>query len=71
MEIQFVVIPNCAEALKILQVIAYALWNLMAGFIIPKPRVPGWWIWLLYLTPTHWSFYVRGSLSDSFPEDPC
>lgn len=30
----------------------------MAGFIIPKPRVPGWWIWLLYLNPAHWSFYV-------------
>ena len=41
-----------------LQVIAYAVWNLMAGFIIPKPRVPGWWIWLLYLNPAHWSFYV-------------
>lgn len=42
-----------------LQVIAYAVWNLMAGFIIPQPKVPGWWIWLLYLNPAHWSFYVR------------
>jgi hypothetical protein len=23
------------------QVVAYAVWNLMAGFIITKPRVPG------------------------------
>lgn len=23
----------------------YGIWNLFAGFIIPRSRIPGWWIW--------------------------
>ncbi|XP_071697291.1 pleiotropic drug resistance protein 3-like isoform X2 [Rutidosis leptorrhynchoides] len=39
----------------ILQSAFYTLFNLFAGFIIPKPKIPNWWIWLYYLIPTSWS----------------
>ncbi|XP_007016113.2 PREDICTED: ABC transporter G family member 31 [Theobroma cacao] len=33
----------------------YSLWNLLSGFLIPKPRIPGWWIWFYYICPTAWT----------------
>ncbi|XP_071725520.1 pleiotropic drug resistance protein 3-like isoform X2 [Rutidosis leptorrhynchoides] len=39
----------------ILQSAFYTMFNLFAGFIIPRPKIPKWWIWLYYLTPTSWS----------------
>ncbi|KAJ9557262.1 hypothetical protein OSB04_011876 [Centaurea solstitialis] len=39
----------------ILQSAFYTMFNLFGGFLIPKPKIPGWWIWLYYLTPTSWS----------------
>ncbi|XP_071698349.1 pleiotropic drug resistance protein 3-like [Rutidosis leptorrhynchoides] len=39
----------------ILQSAFYTMCNLFAGFLIPKPKIPNWWIWLYYLTPTSWS----------------
>ncbi|KAF5809611.1 putative ABC-2 type transporter [Helianthus annuus] len=39
----------------ILQSAFYTMFNLFAGFLIPKPKIPNWWIWLYYLTPTSWS----------------
>ncbi|XP_042478937.1 pleiotropic drug resistance protein 3-like isoform X4 [Macadamia integrifolia] len=31
------------------------LLNLLAGFLIPRPQIPAWWIWLYYLIPTSWA----------------
>ncbi|KAI3786796.1 hypothetical protein L1987_40773 [Smallanthus sonchifolius] len=39
----------------ILQSAFYTMFNLFGGFLIPKPKIPNWWIWLYYLTPTSWS----------------
>lgn len=33
----------------------YSLWNLLAGFLVPKPNIPGWWIWFYYLCPIAWT----------------
>ncbi|KAL4324340.1 hypothetical protein GQ457_11G016110 [Hibiscus cannabinus] len=33
----------------------YPLLNLFSGFLIPKPNIPKWWIWLYYLMPTSWT----------------
>ena len=41
----------------------YGVWNLLSGFIITEPQIPGWWIWFMYLAPSHWSFYVSSNLS--------
>ncbi|XP_047319537.1 ABC transporter G family member 31 isoform X2 [Impatiens glandulifera] len=36
----------------------YSLWNLLSGFLIPKPKIPGWWIWFYYISPIQWT--LRG-----------
>ncbi|GJX49894.1 ABC transporter G family member 31 [Tanacetum coccineum] len=33
----------------------YSLWNLLAGFLVPKPNIPGWWIWFYYVCPIAWT----------------
>ncbi|KAJ9565282.1 hypothetical protein OSB04_001248 [Centaurea solstitialis] len=33
----------------------YSLWNLLAGFLVPKPQIPGWWIWFYYVCPISWT----------------
>lgn len=33
----------------------YSIWNLLAGFLIPKPKIPGWWIWFYYICPFAWT----------------
>ncbi|KAK9812481.1 hypothetical protein WJX73_003351 [Symbiochloris irregularis] len=30
----------------------YSLTNLFAGFVYPRPQVPGWWVWMSWLSPT-------------------
>ncbi|KAF1894840.1 hypothetical protein Lal_00028284 [Lupinus albus] len=39
----------------------YSLWNLVAGFMIPKSHIPGWWIWFHYLCPVTWT--LRGIIT--------
>ncbi|XP_022752647.1 ABC transporter G family member 31 isoform X2 [Durio zibethinus] len=39
----------------------YSLWNLLSGFLIPKPRIPGWWIWFYYICPVAWT--LKGIIS--------
>ncbi|KAL5769502.1 hypothetical protein ACOSP7_013656 [Xanthoceras sorbifolium] len=46
--------PNFMIA-SILSSVFYTLFNLFAGFLIPQPEIPKWWIWLYYLTPTSWT----------------
>ncbi|XP_076900740.1 pleiotropic drug resistance protein 3-like isoform X2 [Bidens hawaiensis] len=36
----------------------YTMFNLFGGFLIPKPKIPNWWTWMYYLTPTSWSLNV-------------
>ncbi|KAK6927089.1 ABC-2 type transporter [Dillenia turbinata] len=39
----------------------YSLWNLLSGFLVPKPHIPGWWIWFYYLSPVAWT--LRGIIT--------
>ncbi|KAL1161231.1 hypothetical protein V6Z11_A07G119600 [Gossypium hirsutum] len=39
----------------------YSFWNLLSGFLVPKPRIPGWWIWLYYICPVAWT--LKGIIS--------
>ncbi|KAJ7973218.1 Pleiotropic drug resistance ABC transporter [Quillaja saponaria] len=57
------VTPNFMVA-NILTSAFYSLFNLFSGFIIPKQRIPKWWIWLYYLTPTSWS--LNGLLTSQY-----
>lgn len=39
----------------------YSLWNLLSGFLVPKPRIPGWWLWFYYICPIAWT--LRGVIT--------
>ncbi|CAK9164212.1 unnamed protein product [Ilex paraguariensis] len=39
----------------------YSLWNLLSGFLVPKPYIPGWWLWFYYICPMAWT--LRGIIS--------
>ncbi|PON69592.1 ABC transporter-like [Parasponia andersonii] len=55
--------PNFNVA-AILASVFYTLFNLFAGFLIPKRHIPKWWIWLYYLIPTSWS--LNGLLTSQY-----
>ncbi|KAK9101862.1 hypothetical protein Sjap_019116 [Stephania japonica] len=35
----------------------YAIWNLFAGFIVPRPKIPIWWRWYYWGCPVAWTLY--------------
>ncbi|KFK23133.1 hypothetical protein AALP_AAs61551U000700 [Arabis alpina] len=58
-----VVTPNIHVAFT-LRSSFYSIVNLFAGFVIPKPSIPRWWIWLYYLSPTSW--VLNGLLTSQY-----
>lgn len=48
--------PN-ASVSAIISAAFYGIWNLFSGFLIPRPRMPVWWRWYYWATPTAWSLY--------------
>ncbi|KAK6265196.1 hypothetical protein QUC31_016033 [Theobroma cacao] len=55
--------PNVQVA-SILSSSAYTMLNLFSGFIIPRPQIPKWWLWLYYLCPTSWA--LNGMLTSQY-----
>ncbi|KAL6967672.1 ABC transporter G member 31 [Sarracenia purpurea var. burkii] len=45
----------------------YSLWNLLSGFLVPKPKIPGWWIWFYYISPISWT--LRGVITSQLGDD--
>lgn len=45
--------PN-VEVATILASLFNNMQSLFSGFVLPAPRIPKWWFWLYYLTPTSW-----------------
>ncbi|XP_076952083.1 ABC transporter G family member 35-like [Bidens hawaiensis] len=35
----------------------YLLCNTFAGFYIPRPKIPGWWVWYYWICPVAWTVY--------------
>ncbi|KAJ8510203.1 hypothetical protein OPV22_000637 [Ensete ventricosum] len=35
----------------------YSVFNLFSGFFIPRPRIPGWWVWYYWICPLQWTVY--------------
>ncbi|KAF8026782.1 hypothetical protein BT93_F3302 [Corymbia citriodora subsp. variegata] len=35
----------------------YGIWNVFSGFVIPRSRIPGWWIWYYWACPVSWTLY--------------
>ncbi|ESQ56007.1 hypothetical protein EUTSA_v10024221mg [Eutrema salsugineum] len=55
--------PNIHMALT-LRSTFFSMVNLFAGFVIPKQKIPKWWIWMYYLSPTSW--VLEGLLSSQY-----
>uniref|UniRef100_A0A2N9HY11 ABC-2 type transporter transmembrane domain-containing protein n=1 Tax=Fagus sylvatica TaxID=28930 RepID=A0A2N9HY11_FAGSY len=50
------VTPNHHIA-SIISAAFYGIWNLFSGFIVPRPRIPIWWIWYYWACPMAWTLY--------------
>ncbi|KAK9806328.1 hypothetical protein WJX72_010375 [[Myrmecia] bisecta] len=51
---------NLSPSLQVAAVgftIFLVVWNLFAGFILPKPMMPPWAAWYTYICPTSWTLY--------------
>ncbi|XAR52749.1 Xenobiotic-transporting ATPase [Bertholletia excelsa] len=48
----------------ILQSAFYTMFNLFAGFVMPQPHMPKWWLWFYYLIPTSWT--LNGMLTSQY-----
>ncbi|WOH13107.1 hypothetical protein DCAR_0832616 [Daucus carota subsp. sativus] len=46
---------------------SYALLNLFSGFLIPRPAIPKWWIWLYWITPSSWMLY--GAITSQYGDN--
>ncbi|KAK6284470.1 hypothetical protein POUND7_003422 [Theobroma cacao] len=58
--------PNVHIA-AILAAAFYSLFNLFSGFCIPRPRIPGWWVWYYWVCPMAWTIY--GLITSQYGED--
>ncbi|KAL3515883.1 hypothetical protein ACH5RR_022785 [Cinchona calisaya] len=48
----------------ILQSSFFNILYLFAGFLIPRPQIPKWWVWLYYITPSSWT--LNGMLTSQY-----
>nr|CAD1842982.1 unnamed protein product [Ananas comosus var. bracteatus] len=55
--------PN-AQIASIVSTAFYAIWNIFASFVIPRPRLPVWWRWYFWACPVSWTLY--GLLASQF-----
>ncbi|KAK9991983.1 hypothetical protein SO802_026968 [Lithocarpus litseifolius] len=55
--------PNVQVA-SIVASSSYTMLNLFSGFIVTKPHIPKWWLWLYYLCPTSWA--LNGMLTSQY-----
>ncbi|XXG89060.1 hypothetical protein AAC387_Pa12g1155 [Persea americana] len=46
----------CTEVSTIYSSTFHSTSNLCAGFLIPRPRIPIWWVWFYWISPTSWTF---------------
>ncbi|XP_026389750.1 pleiotropic drug resistance protein 1-like isoform X2 [Papaver somniferum] len=50
------VTPNETIA-AIISATFYGLWNLFAGFVVPRTKIPIWWRWYYWACPVAWTLY--------------
>ncbi|XP_078168103.1 ABC transporter G family member 37-like [Carex rostrata] len=55
--------PNYQVA-SIVSASFYSFWNLFSGFLIPRPQIPVWWRWYVWICPVAWTLY--GLVSSQF-----
>ncbi|KAK4559504.1 hypothetical protein RGQ29_008643 [Quercus rubra] len=49
---------------SVLSAFSYTMLNLFAGFLIPGPKIPKWWVWAYWICPSAWS--LQGFLSSQY-----
>lgn len=52
------------EVASVLATAAYTILNLFAGFLLPGPKFPKWWVWCYWICPTYWS--LNGLLTSQY-----
>ncbi|KAJ0092910.1 hypothetical protein Patl1_24754 [Pistacia atlantica] len=52
------------ETASILASAIYTILNLYSGFLMPGPKIPKWWIWCYWISPTSWS--LKGFLTSQY-----
>ncbi|CAD6230064.1 unnamed protein product [Miscanthus lutarioriparius] len=50
-------IPYVFVVASIFAAAFYGLFNLFSGFIVPRSRIPVWWIWYYWICPVAWTVY--------------
>ncbi|XP_074276949.1 ABC transporter G family member 39-like [Silene latifolia] len=45
------------EFSAILMTLFVTLWNLFAGFLLPRTQIPVWWRWFYWASPVAWTMY--------------
>ncbi|CAL9118099.1 unnamed protein product [Musa acuminata var. zebrina] len=48
--------PN-SDIAAIVSTAFYAIWNIFAGFLVPRPKIPVWWRWYSWACPVAWTLY--------------
>ncbi|KAK7291743.1 hypothetical protein RIF29_07126 [Crotalaria pallida] len=48
----------------VLSTAIYTIFNLFSGFLMPGPKIPKWWVWCYWITPTAWS--LNGLLTSQY-----
>ncbi|KAG0461194.1 hypothetical protein HPP92_021491 [Vanilla planifolia] len=58
--------PN-SDIAAIVSTAFYAIWNVFAGYLIPRPRIPIWWRWYSWACPVAWTLY--GLVASQFGDE--
>nr|CAB3456706.1 unnamed protein product [Digitaria exilis] len=48
--------PN-EEIAAVLSFFIFLIWNVFAGFIVPRKMMPIWWRWMYWADPAAWTMY--------------
>ncbi|CAM8903086.1 unnamed protein product [Rhodiola kirilowii] len=52
------------EVASVLATAAYTILNLFSGFLMPGPKIPKWWVWCYWISPSSWS--LNGLLTSQY-----
>ncbi|XP_058201487.1 pleiotropic drug resistance protein 3-like [Rhododendron vialii] len=55
------------QVASILATAVYTILNLFAGFLMPGPKIPKWWVWCYWICPTSWS--LNGLLTSQYGDE--
>ncbi|KAL0927355.1 hypothetical protein M5K25_001518 [Dendrobium thyrsiflorum] len=57
-------LSRSTQVASVLLAACYTMLNLFSGFLMPKPHIPKWWIWLYWICPTSWT--LNGLLTSQY-----